>query len=88
MHDAGVQDCGAPYAAPGPTGSTAFPNPGSANATDQYVPKHFPFPWFESVLQSGDCNAAHIANLFDPANGLYHDLQSAATPPAFSWNHL
>ena len=57
-HDAGTQYCGAPYATPGPTGSTAQPNPGSANATDQYVPKHFPFPWFESILQSGDCNAA------------------------------
>ena len=39
--------------APGPTASTAQANPGSANATDQYVPKHFPFPWFESILQSG-----------------------------------
>jgi Phosphoesterase family len=84
-HSAGVQYCGAPFTAPGPTGSTAFPSPGSANATDQYVPKHFPFVWFDSVLQSGDCDAAHIANIFDPANGLYHDLQSAATTPAFSW---
>ena len=65
-HDAGTQYCGAPYATPGPTGSTAQPNPGSANATDQYVPKHFPFPWFESILQSGDCNSQHIANLFSP----------------------
>jgi hypothetical protein len=78
-------DCGAPYPSPGPTGSTAQANPGSANATDQYVPKHFPFPWFESILQSGDCNSAHIANLFDPNDGLYHDLQSEATTPAFSW---
>ncbi|HVP75001.1 MAG TPA: alkaline phosphatase family protein [Gaiellaceae bacterium] len=85
VHSAGVQYCGAPFAAPGPTGSTAFPNPGGANATDQYVPKHFPFPWFDSLLSSGDCNAAHIANIFDPANGLYHDLQSAKTTPAFSW---
>jgi Phosphoesterase family len=84
-HDAGAQYCGAPYAAPGATGSTAQPNPGSANATDQYVPKHFPFPWFDSILQSGDCNSAHIANLFDPSDGLYQDLQSAATTPAFSW---
>ncbi len=83
-HDAGVQFCGAPYATPGPTGSTAFPNPGSANATDQYVPKHFPFPWFESILKA-DCDAAHIANLFDPSDGLYHDLQSVKTTPAFSW---
>jgi hypothetical protein len=84
-HDAGAQFCGAPFASPGATGSTAFPNPGSANATDQYVPKHFPFPWFDSVLQSGDCNSAHIASLFDSTNGLYHDLQSASTTPAFSW---
>ncbi|HUJ54788.1 MAG TPA: alkaline phosphatase family protein [Gaiellaceae bacterium] len=84
-HDAGIQYCGAPYASPGPTGSTAYPNPGAANATDQYVPKHFPFPWFESILQSGDCNSQHIANLFDPGNGLYHDLQHANTTPAFSW---
>jgi hypothetical protein len=71
----------------GPTGGsgTTYPNPSSANATDQYVPKHFPFPWFESILQSGDCNSAHIANLFDPTDGLYHDLQSEATTPAFSW---
>ena len=84
IHSAGVQYCGAPYAAPGPTGSTAFPNPGGANLTDQYVPKHFPFPWFDSVLQSGDC-ASRIANLFDPGSGLYHDLQSEKTTPAFSW---
>jgi hypothetical protein len=84
-HDAGIEYCGAPYATPGATGSTAQPNPGSANATDQYVPKHFPFPWFESILSSGDCNAQHIANLFSTENGLYHDLQSAATTPAFSW---
>ncbi len=85
VHDAGTQYCGAPYATPGPTGSTAQPNPGSANATDQYVPKHFPFPWFDSLLQSGDCNPAHIASLFDPGNGLYHDLQTDATTPSFSW---
>jgi hypothetical protein len=84
-HDAGTQFCGAPFASPGPTGSAAFPNPGGANATDQYVPKHFPFSWFQSVQQAGDCNSAHIANLFDPANGLFHDLQSASTTPAFSW---
>ncbi len=84
-HSAGAQYCGAPYATPGPTGSTAQPNPGSANATDQYVPKHFPFPWFDSLRQSGDCDSAHIANLFDPGNGLYRDLQSEAATPAFSW---
>jgi Phosphoesterase family len=84
-HDAGTEYCGAPYATPGETGSTAQPNPGSANATDQYVPKHFPFPWFESIRDAGDCNEAHIANLFSSTDGLYHDLQSAASTPAFSW---
>ena len=84
-HDAGTQYCGAPFSSPGPTGSTAQPNPGSANATDQYVPKHFPFPWFQSILNSGDCDSQHIANLFSSSGGLYHDLQSAATTPAFSW---
>ena len=52
---------------------------------DQYVPKHFPPAWFESVLKSGDCNSRHIADLFDPKNGLYHDLQHESTTPAFSW---
>ncbi len=44
--------CGSPYATPGPapgaTQAPTQPNPGSVNATDQYVPKHFPFPWFAS----------------------------------------
>ena len=84
-HDAGVKYCGAPYKAPGAPGSTAQPNPPVANATDQYLPKHFPFPWFSSVLRSGDCNARHIANLFSPTNGLYHDLQRKSRTPAFSW---
>ena len=84
-HSAGTQYCGAPYASPGATGSTTQPNPGSANSTDQYVPKHFPFPWFESILQSGDCNSQHIANLFSSTDGLYHDLQRERTTPAFSW---
>src|SRR5271165_5693043 len=84
-HDAGVEYCGAPCSEAGPRGSTSQPNPGGANGTDQYVPKHFPFPWFESIRKAGDCNAQHIANLFDPENGLYHDLQSASTTPAFSW---
>jgi Phosphoesterase family len=84
-HDAGTQYCGAPYASAPPAPDKTQPNPGSANSTDQYVPKHFPFPWFESILQSGDCNAAHIADVFSPTDGLYHDLQSERTTPAFSW---
>ncbi len=84
-HSAGVSYCGSPFKTPTATSDNSQPNPGSANATDQYVPKHFPFPWFSSILTSGDCNSAHIADVFDPANGLYHDLQSERTTPAFSW---
>jgi hypothetical protein len=84
-HSAGVRYCGAPYPSPAPAGSTAQANPGSADATDQYVPKHFPFAWFQSIRNAGDCNAQHIANVFDPQNGLYHDLQHERTTPAFSW---
>jgi hypothetical protein len=86
VHSQGPRYCGAPYKSPGPTGSTAFPSPEVANATDQYLPKHFPFPWLESLLKSPkDCSAAHIANLFDARNGLYHDLRRASTTPTFSW---
>ena len=85
QHSAGIHYCGAPYPSPGPTGSTAQPNPAVASATDQYLPKHFPFPWFESLLGSGRCDRAHIAGLFDPGRGLLHDLARKATTPAFSW---
>ena len=79
-HD--VNACGGP----GNPAGVGVTNPGSANATDQYVPKHFPFPWFESLLTNpADCNPAHIANLFSPTNGLYNDLQSESSTPAFSW---
>jgi hypothetical protein len=61
-------------------------NPGSANATDQYVPKHFPFPWFDSLLSNPtDCTSSEIANLDSATNGLVHDLQTETTTPAFSW---
>ena len=85
QHDAGTRYCGAPYASAAPANSAAQSNPAIANATDQYLPKHFPFPWFESILKSGDCNSKHIASLFDPTNGLYRDLQRKSTTPAFSW---
>jgi Phosphoesterase family len=84
-HSAGVNVCGAPFAQPGPAGSTTDPSPGSADATDQYVPKHFPFVWFDSILKSGDCNAKHIANVFSNSDGLAHDLKHESTTPAFSW---
>ncbi|MHB8690836.1 MAG: alkaline phosphatase family protein [Solirubrobacteraceae bacterium] len=83
----GTAACGAPYATPSAITDTSQPNPGSATATDQYVPKHFPFPWFQSLLGNpADCNSAHIADVFDANNGLYHDLQQPANlVPAFNW---
>jgi len=77
-----VNKCGGP----GDPSGVGVTNPGSANATDQYVPKHFPFPWFESLLKNNsDCTSSEIANIDDGTNGLVHDLQSEATTPAFSW---
>ena len=32
-----------------------------------------------------DCDAAHIANLDDPSNGLFRDLQKESLTPSFSW---
>ena len=60
---------------------------------DGYVSKHFPFPWFHSLTDGtttpagggSDCDAQHIANLDDASRGLFHDLQSQDTTPAFSW---
>ena len=79
-----VSACGAPSLNP-----TTFPvtNPGSANATDQYVPKHFPLPWFHSLIDNptANCSSVHVANLLDSTSGLYADLQSEATTPQFSW---
>jgi len=99
-HDAGTQYCGAPDTTvgaspdPGPGGSsTLFPNPSSADATDQYVAKHNPLPWFDSILQSGDCskglqpggvNSEHLAALFGPSDALYSDLQNPWATPALS----
>ena len=80
-HDAGA--CGGPTLNPT---TNPVSNPGSANATDQYVPKHFPFPWFHSIIDDpSNCDTAHIANLFSSTDGLYHDLQKVSTTPAFSW---
>ncbi len=79
-----VTSCGAPGT--DPTNSPVA-NPGGANATDQYVAKHFPLPWFHSIIDNAStmCDPKHSASLFDAQNGLYADLQSEATTPAFSW---
>ena len=80
---AGVKYCGAPYSSPGKVGTK--PNPQVSNATNQYLPKHNPLAWFESVLGGGHCDSGHVADLFSPTNGQYHDLQSTSTTPTFSW---
>ena len=77
-------------------GNDASGNPGAKE--DGYVAKHFPFPWFHSLIDGittpvstagdqtpSDCDGSHIANLDDQSQGLVHDLQSAATTPSFSW---
>jgi len=78
--------------APGVTTLTA------AQPNDQYVAKHFPFPWFQSLTGSvngaalneppnggTNCDANHVSKLDNPSTGLVHDLQSVKTTPDFSW---
>jgi hypothetical protein len=67
----------------------------SATAADQYVAKHFPFPWFHSIIDGNvttpvgggsDTDANHIANLDDSTYGLLADLAKPADQvPAFNW---
>ncbi|KAB8287510.1 phosphoesterase [Bifidobacterium ramosum] len=72
-----------------------------AQENDQYVAKHFPFPWFHAI--TGDDNTGtdsltkpanggtmtdknHIANLDDQTYGLIADLKKPADQvPAFNW---
>lgn len=43
-------------------------------------------PGLTTPVQGGtDCDANHVVNLDDSATGLWQDLQSEATTPAFSW---
>ncbi|HEY0718920.1 MAG TPA: alkaline phosphatase family protein [Streptosporangiaceae bacterium] len=70
-----------------------------AQPNDQFVAKHFPFPWFQSLTGSAvngpalnepvgggtNCDANHVVNLDNPQTGLVHDLQNAKDTPAFSW---
>ncbi len=71
----------------------------AAQPNDQYVSKHFPFPWFESLTGSSvngpalnepanggtNCDANHTVNLDNPQTGLVHDLKNAKSTPSFSW---
>ncbi|MDU2071760.1 MAG: alkaline phosphatase family protein [Cutibacterium avidum] len=72
-----------------------------AQPDDQYVAKHFPFPWFHSIIGNDGTgkdsltkptdggipsDSKHIANADDPSNGLLADLAKPADEvPAFSW---
>jgi hypothetical protein len=94
--NAGIDDCGAPesavQAAPSAgTGGTYSVNDGSANANSQYVSKHNPLAWFDSILPASmggtggtDC-ANNLVPLFGPNDQLYSDLQSTSTTPDFSF---
>ncbi|MDE3132827.1 MAG: hypothetical protein KGL15_02040 [Acidobacteriota bacterium] len=106
-HNAGDQYCGAPDSSVGPAPSAtqrgSYPNPSSADDAnvaglsttddlgDQYVAKHNPLAWFESLLPSsmggtgaGNCDST-LAPLFGPQDQLYQDLQQPRTTPEFSY---
>ena len=53
---------------------------GSTNADGTVDP-----PLTTPVQGGTDCDENHVANIDDPTYGLFHDLQSADTTPAFSW---
>jgi phosphatidylinositol-3-phosphatase len=80
--------CGIPGNPAGP----GVPDPGSATAADQYVPKHSPFPWFHSLIDNpADCaKVAPLGGLAASAGhpavtSLAQDLKSEKSTPAFSW---
>ncbi len=52
-NSAGTQYCGAPYATPGPTGSTSQPNPGSANPHRPVRAQALPLPVVRIVTPVG-----------------------------------
>ena len=83
-----VYQCGRPG---DPSGSGVV-DPGGATATDQYVPKHNPAPWFHSLTDDPkDCKNVVPLDGYPATTGhaaipsLAEDLQSIKTTPAFSW---
>jgi hypothetical protein len=77
---------------PGSPSGAGVPNPGGATATDQYVPKHSPAPWFHSLIDNPkDCANVVPLNGLPAVSGhaavpsLAQDLKSEATTPKFSW---
>ncbi len=51
---------------PAPAGVTSFTG---AQANDQYVAKHFPFPWFEGLTGTAGAHGAEAKSLTTPAQG-------------------
>ena len=73
---------------PGPTGSTAAAQPGQRQRRPTSTcPSTSRSRGSTRSCNSGDCNATHIANLFDPANGLFHDLQSTSDDAGVQLDH-
>jgi hypothetical protein len=77
---------------PGHPAGTGVPGVGTATPTDQYVPKHNPFVFFHSLLDTGQCarNVVPLAGMAaSPGHaavpGLTQDLRTEATTPQFSW---
>ena len=83
-----VYQCGIP----GSPANGGVPDPGGAEAQDQYVPKHNPAAWFRSLIQSYKL-CSHVVPLDGKAattghpalTGIASDLKSVATTPQFSW---
>ncbi len=80
---------------PGNPAGAGVPDPASATPTDQYVPKHSPFVWFHSVLDSPECSGRVVPldglpaqGAAPPVPGLAQDLAQEATTPALSWISL
>jgi hypothetical protein len=98
-----IADCAGAAATVGPAPSaTQTSNPdakatspyyvnGSANPSDQYVAKHNPVAWFDSLLPAseggtgGNTCAEHLAPIFGQNDQLYTDLQHASSTPDFSY---
>jgi hypothetical protein len=96
---AAAPDTQGTYASPSTqsnAGSTTNLNlSGGYTGGDQYVAKHNPLAWFDSILGATDttggsidgpnCNSNHLGALFGPDDTLYNDLQSTSSTPNLSF---
>ena len=86
QHSTGASTAARRSRRPGTIGARTQPNPGAANATDQYVPKHFPFPWFESLLDNPRTATRRTSPTCSTRPTAFTTTSSTrATTPAFSW---